>query len=289
MDLYDMIKSKFFKGRKPIKTLKDDWLEDEQTPFFLNSSGSPFKSIDLRHLSEAMGIDVTGYCHRRIVSTWALNHPLEEIRNAEPETLQHSLKIAEEAYMQNKQLKPQKLTQTYLNEQCLLPENVREEIKKTELKFKSTVTETEEKRQKRQNENRIREKQVKKQLQQTNRPLGPKHRILEDDRMQFGSLIEKVSNEKIENRLKEWRPLKWRNVFVRAVCSSEGEIGEELRRLWIRIYKGDMKWGVRDVRLKAKERNWPRRENNAYLRDNDRNSWISCSLLKSFKTKAKKR
>jgi hypothetical protein len=80
-----------------------------------------------------MGIDVSAYAHRRIISTWALSHKLEEIRSAEEETLQHSLKVAKDAYLQNKQLKPQKLTQKYIEEECLLPESIREEIKRTEM------------------------------------------------------------------------------------------------------------------------------------------------------------
>ena len=153
--------------------------------------------------------------------------------------------------------------------------------------MKSTILETEEKRQKRQNDNLIQAKKAKKQLQQKNKPLGAKHRILEDDRIHFGDLIEEVTGERIENRLKQWRPLKWRNYFVRAVCSSEGNNGEELRKKWAKIYKGDLKWGVRDARIRAQEKNWPRRDSNAYLQQNDRNSWISFSLLKSFQTNAK--
>jgi regulatory protein YycI of two-component signal transduction system YycFG len=189
--------------------------------------------------------------------------------------------------MQNKQLKPQKLTQTYLEEQCMLPKNVRDEIRKTEIKVKSTILETDKKRQKRQNDKLIQAKKAMKQLQQKNKPLGAKHRILEDDRIQFGDLIEEVTGERIENKLKQWRPLKWRNFFVRTVCSSEGNNGEELRKNWTKIYEGDLKWGVRDARLRAQEKNWPRRDSNAYLQQQDRNSWISFSLLKSFQTNAK--
>ena len=69
LDLYDIIKSKFFQGRKSMMREKEDWLQDQNTPFFLNSSGSPFQSLDLRHMSEAMGMDVTAYSFRRIVST----------------------------------------------------------------------------------------------------------------------------------------------------------------------------------------------------------------------------
>ena len=286
MDCYDIIKTKFFKGRKPKQTYIDDWLEDENTPFFLKSPGSPFLSLDLTHLSEAMGVDVTSYSYRRIVSTWALSHPLEEIRNAETEALQHSLKIAHNDYVQNKQLKPQKLTQTYLQEECLIPESVRSEIRKTELQVKSTILETEGKRQKKQNDNLIKGKEAKKQLQQLNKPLGARHRILEDDRIHFEELMETMTGERIEDKLKQWKPLILRNLTI---CLYYGEIGEELRNIWTNIYRGDLKWGVRDARNRAQEKNWPRREGNAYLQNNDRNSWIAYSLLKSFQVKARQK
>ena len=173
MDLYDITRSKFFKGRKFTKTAKDDWLEDENTPFFLNSLGSPFKSVDLQHVSDSMGIDVTAYSFRRIVSTWALSHESEEIRSAEEEALQHGLAVARENYLQNKQVKPQALVQTYIEEECLLPEKFREEIKKTEIKAKTKISDTEEKRQKQQHKKLLKDKEARKQFHLENRCLGP--------------------------------------------------------------------------------------------------------------------
>ena len=189
MDLYDLIKSKFFKGRKPKKSLNDDWLEDLKTPFFLKSSGSPFQQLDLSHLSEVMGIDVKSYDYRRIVSTWAQSHRLEIIRKSETEALQHSSKIAHDDYLQNKQLKPQILTQTYLQEEFLLPKKIKDAIKETEQQVKSTVLETEVKRKKKQNENLLKDYEAKKVSQKENRPLGSKHRILEADQTNLGILL----------------------------------------------------------------------------------------------------
>ena len=69
---------------KPPKFGSDEsWLEDEETPFFLNSSCNSFPSLDLKKLSSIFGIDVTAYSFRRIVTTWALSHKSEEIRAAE--------------------------------------------------------------------------------------------------------------------------------------------------------------------------------------------------------------
>ena len=54
--------------------------------------------------------------------------------------------------------------------------------------------------------------------------------------------------------------------------------------MWVKIYEGDLKWGVRDERFRAKENNWQRKNENAYLRKKDRNSWIAFAILRSFKT-----
>ena len=66
---------------------------------------------------------------------------------------------------------------------------------------------------------------------------------------------------------------------MRVVCSAEGEAGDELRRLWIEMYEGDLIYGVRDDRMKAKALNWPLRKQNPWRKD--RNSWIAQALRKA--------
>lgn len=75
------------------------------------------------------------------------------------------------------------------------------------------------------------------------------------------------------------KPNRWRDTLVRIVCSAEGEIGEQLRALWIKIYKGDLKHGIRDKRKEAKNSNWPIRKAQTIRRD--RNSWIASELRKN--------
>ena len=69
-------------------TSNHNWLDDHETPFFLNSGGSPFQSLELKSLSQYVGVDVTSYDFRKIVSTWAQSHDSEEIRHAEEQALQ---------------------------------------------------------------------------------------------------------------------------------------------------------------------------------------------------------
>ena len=62
--------------------------------------------------------------------------------------------------------------------------------------------------------------------------------------------------------------------------SSPGENGNALRDLWIKLYKGDLRFGIRDERKRAKELNWPLRKQRTGRKD--RNSWIAHALRKAF-------
>ena len=50
----------------------------------------------------------------------------------------------------------------------------------------------------------------------------------------------------------------------------------------MKVYKGDLKWGVRDVRLRAKEKNWGKNQ------PRDRNSWIATSIKKALAAERKR-
>ena len=276
MDIYDIKRVRFFKGRKSQFTTKEDWIHDDNTPFFLNSAGSPFKSLDLKHITEVFGIDVTAYRFRKIVSTWALSHASKEIRGAEEEALQHSLKVAKAHYMQNKMIKPQRLTQKYIEEENLFPKSVREEISKAESRVKSTVKETEKKRTKKRLESLLDKKEAYKLLRLENKPLGPKHRILGKNRSRFLELVNMEREIEVEGFLDTMKPLQWRQFIVKTVCTAKDD---EIRSLWKQMYQGDLKWGVRDVRMKAKEKNWPSK---LETKRRDRNSWIAGSVRKSY-------
>ena len=276
MDIYDIKRICFFKGRKSPFTAKEDWIHDDDTPFFLNSAGSPFKSLDLKHITEAVGTDITAYKFRKIVSTWALSHASEEIRSAEEEALQHSLKVAKANYMQNKMIKPQRLTQKYIEEENLFPDSVRVEIEKAESRVKSTIKETEKIRSKKRLETLINKKEAYKLLRLENKNLGPKHRILGTDRIKFLELLKKEKGIEVENYLDTMKPLQWRHFIVKTVCAAKEE---DIRDLWKQMYKGDLRWGVRDARIKAKENNWPSK---LEIKRRDRNSWIAGSFRKSY-------
>ena len=289
MDIYDIKRIRYFKGRRSPYSDKDDWIHSDETPFFMNSKCSTFKSLNLKHITEAMGIDVTAYNFRKIVSTWALSHASEEIRGAEEEALQHSLKVAKDKYMQNKQLQPQKLTQAYIEEENLFPKAFRDDIEKTQSTVKNVVKKTEEKRTKKRIQTLTKRKEAYTILKSENRPLGPKHRILVTQRKRFFEAIQEVKGVSTEACLRDMKPLEWRQFVVRAVCTAGHEQGKVLRDLWKCMYQGDLKWGIRDARLRAQENNWPM---NQVTSRRDRNSWIAACLRQGFiseKTKAVKK
>ena len=282
LDLYDIIKIKFFEGKKDL-----DWLNHKNTNFFLNSSGSPFTQINLKHISEVMGMDVTAYDFRRIVVTWAVSHESEEIRKAESETLRHGDKVAYDHYVQNKQLRPQTLIQTYVQQEDVIPVSIRKEIRKAENKYKSETSEIEQTRQKKQHESMIEEKKRIKKVRIQNKPLGPKHRLLETDKNELKTVIEKLTGKSIQTIVKFCNAFQWRQFIVRLLCKTQGVQGEKLKDLWTRIYKGDLEYGVRDIRFKAKQKNWPRQKNTIFVQKNDRNTFIAGTIFNALKSDIK--
>ena len=279
MDRYDIVRSSYFKGKKPSFAKDEHWLEDEETPFFLNSACNSFPSLNLKKLSDIFGIDVTGYSFRKIVVTWALNHKSAEIRSAEEESLQHSLKVAKDRYMQNKQTTPQNLVQTYVQEENLFPESLQNEINKGKGDIENIIAERQEKRAKMRFSKLMIQHEVSRKVKFVNRSLGLRNSILETDRSEFVKTCEEVTGCDIESILTTLKPLQWRNLIVRITCSTAGESGEKLRSLWIKIYKGDLQFGIREERNKAKQDNWPLRKQNPGRKD--RNSWIAHGLRKS--------
>ena len=280
MDRYDIVRSNFFHDKKPKFAVEDTWLEEEETPLFLNSACNSFPVLDLKKLSEIFGIDITAYSFRKIVCTWALNHKCGEIRAAEEEALQHSQQVAKERYMQNKQTVPQNLVQRYSKEENLFPVTFRRQIQNdSKSGIDTIIAERQEKRAKVRYSKLMKQNEISKKIRFVNRPLGLRNSILDSDRREIVQICEEITGSSVEILLTTLKPVQWRKSIVRIVCSSTGETGEKLRGLWLQLYKGDLLFGIRDVRNKAKEENWPLRKQNPGRRD--RNSWIAHGLRKS--------
>ena len=74
---------------------------------------------------------------------------------------------------------------------------------------------------------------------------------------------------------------------MRLLCKTQGVQGEKLKDLWTRIYKGDLEYGVRDIRFKAKQKNWPRQKNTIFVQKNDRNTFIAGTIFNALKSDIK--
>ena len=157
-----------------------------------------------------------------------------------------------------------------------------EEVNKTEAAHIKEMKAHDQKRAKRRYENLINEKETYKKTKLENKPLGPRHRVAESDRIRFKELVEEIQHKTIESLLDEIKPLQWRRFIVRLVCTTEGQKGIELRKLWVKLYTGDLKWGVRDARMRSKEKSFGK------IQLPDRNSWISTSIRKSLTAERKR-
>ena len=287
MDAYDIIRTKFFRDKISRFGLDENWLEDDNTPFFLNSACGPFEHLDLKKLSEALGVDVTAYSFRKIVATWGMSHESVAIRNAEGDVLQHVDQVAKDFYLQNKQLKPQMFIQTYTQEEELFPLNLTITMDKHKSQIEAKVLQKQNSRIKIKHEKLLLEKASKKKSKLENQPLGLRRQILESDCKQFSDIVEDVTKCNIENLLSNFKPIQWRDFVVRLVCSTQGEKGVTLRKLWTKMYQGDLMHGVRDLRRRAKENNWPIKKQTTGRRD--RNSWIAFVLRNAlFRRKERK-
>ena len=125
----------------------------------------------------------------------------------------------------------------------------------------------------------IDKKQRVQKLRLENKPLGPTHRILESDKIELKAIIEELTGESIRYIVKKSNATKWRQFIVRLLCKTSGALGDNLRSLWEKIYKGDLKYGVRDMRFKAQEKGWPRQKSVDFLQGHDRNTFIAGTVF----------
>ena len=140
MDRYDLVRSSGFKDKMPNGVTDPNWLEKASTPFFLDpGTCDAFEKLDLRELSKTMGVDVTGYFYRKLVSTFGSNHQSEYIRNLEKDVLQHSSIVAKRNYDLKNQQGAQDYIKTYVSETNLFPENVTNALEKDRSELETLV------------------------------------------------------------------------------------------------------------------------------------------------------
>jgi hypothetical protein len=187
--------------------------------------------------------------------------------------------VAKERYHQSKQVQPQTLTQAYIQEENMFPENFIKKLDRDNSDIEASVAKKQEERAKVTYSNLLKDKVLSKKLKYENRPLGSRIAILESDRFEFAQTFEETTGNELDNLVTTLKLVHFRDLIVRVVCSSKGENGEKLRKIWSRIYRGDLLYGIRDLRRQAKESNWPLRKQNPGRKD--RNSWIAHNLRKA--------
>ena len=212
------------------------------------------------------------------MSTWALSHYNSEIREAEEESLQHSKQVARDHYQQNKQNKPQNLVQTYAREENIFPKNFKQVIDKIEDPLETKIKD----KQKSRLENRIEklkhEKAIYSKDLELNRPLSTLRRVSSVNISEFIHLVEEASMRRMEELLM-LKPRDFRDNIIRIVMATQGVNGEKLRDLWVRMYVGDLKNGIRDARRDAENKGWPIKKPQPVGKD--RNSWIVFFIRKA--------
>ena len=281
-EIHTLIKVYFVKRLKQFG-IEDQFLKkdlDLNKFLFVNGKGKPFKTLDLSHMRDGKsgsGKKVKAFDHRKKISTWAQSHPDKEVRELEPESLQHRKEVASRYYLLNNMSKPQKLVQLYAKEHEVFPSNIVESIAQAEDRVEDILNCQENVGKEARIETLVKEKDEKTSLRKANQELGPKRRILHVDCLRFVELMNLFHRPGMMQEMKSWKPLEWRHLVVRTVCTAKGDIGENLRELWKKVYRGDLRWGIRDCRSEAKLKNWPLR---GVSPRNDRNSWIAAYLKK---------
>ena len=133
IDLYCIVR------KNKLAKILEDRLMAGTTLLFLNSTGSQFGFLNLKHISDSIGIDVTSYKFRRIICTWALSHSNQLVRDAEAPALNHRPDVAEGVYRENRAIKPQLLVQQYNKEEAVISSKMKEDLQHLDPNVKKLI------------------------------------------------------------------------------------------------------------------------------------------------------
>ena len=237
MDALDILRERYFKANAQALGLRLSYFEEDSTPFFLKSDGSFFDSLELKRLSEELGIDVASYDFRKQASSWGTSHPNEEVRRAEAVTLQHSEKVAIVDYSLSRQREPQMFTQTYVDENNFYSSKMMDDVQARRTKLNTKISVKSKARQEIRYQKLIQKKDTRKKNIALIKPLGPRNIILGTDKQRFFKLVESLTGSEIEEALMGLKLLERRDHVTKMVCSATGDIGQEMRELWVKMYR----------------------------------------------------
>ena len=205
-----------------------DWLMASSTPVFLNSRGSQMGSLNLKPISDAIGVDVTSYDFRRIIVTWALSHSNPLVREAEAPALNHKPNVAEEVYRQNRAVKPQLLVTQYNREEAVISSEMKEDVRNLNPSLSKLISDMHAEQETRHHKEIMEEREKLIHQYQEIKHLGPHHRISEKNKNGIEAELKKVGVDVLELVQSLNKP-RFRHKIMREVCSPEAK---ELQTLW---------------------------------------------------------
>ena len=288
MDFYELIKTRFFSGRK-IEGKENSWWKNEDAPFFVTKNGDFYSDIRMKYVTDALKFKILAYDIRRIVTSWGLNCTIEEIRLAESQSLHHGPDVAKKNYLTNKQTVPQRFAQTFVEEEGIYPDHMLQSIKAAEKQSHSDIQAMEEESVLQRKQRLMNDHAENKINLMNRRSLGPTQRIEPGLRSEFKEILESESGLNVDELITDISALKWRHFVVRLVFSIDGEPGQKLRDIWQLAYKGDLLNGIRDMRFTAESKGWPIQDKANFVYSKDRNTWIAGCFLRAFRNDKKLR
>ena len=182
----------------------------------------------MKHISDAIGIDVTSYHFRRIICTWALSHKSPLVRDSEAAALNHRPNIAEEVYRQNRANKPQVLVQQYNKEEGVVSVDMKKDIESLDPALSKLIDDMRKEQEIRIQVGLVQEMENLKSQYQEAKHLGPRHKISERNKQSVEDELRKSGIE-VAILVQSLSPSKFRHEIVREVCRPESK---ELRCLW---------------------------------------------------------
>ena len=221
-DLYFLLR------KKKLYDIKGDWLFESSTPFFLNSRGSAFGCVKMKHISDAIGKDVTSYHFRRIICTWALIHSNPLVRDSEAPALNHKPNVAEEVYRQNRATKPLVLVQQYNKEEGTISKEMKEDMKNLDPSLSKIIDDMRKEQETRHQMQLVQERETLMTQYEESKHLGPRHRISESNKKRLQDELKKAGID-VSSLTLNLTKSKFRQKIVREVCLPEAK---ELRNEW---------------------------------------------------------
>ena len=198
------------------------------TMLFLNSKGTMFTFLNMKHISNTIGIDVTSYKFRKLICTWALSHPNKLVREAEAPALNHKPDVAENVYRENRAIKPQLLVQQYNVEEEVISSQMKDDLQHLDPEVKKLIDDMRAEQEVRQQREMVEDRKRLEKQHLDYKHLGPFHRVSVENKRRIQTELKNLGIE-VYDWVQTLSKSKFRHKLVREICQPEAK---ELRNLW---------------------------------------------------------